>query len=78
MTPSDPNIAIYDLLARRRQIAHVWGTGDVRELRPDLDHDQAWHVLLEVERRLDSDSGITWDTVRLVADELYPALNGGE
>ena len=65
------DIDIHELLAQERKIAHIWGIDDVQCIRPDLDDDQAWRVLQDIERRLDSQYGISWDTIEIVADELY-------
>jgi hypothetical protein len=65
------DIDIHELLAENRQIAHIWGIDDAQEVRPDLDDDQAWQVLQDIERHLDSQYGITWDTLKIMADELY-------
>ena len=65
-------IDIHKLLASRKQIAAIWGIEDVQELRPDLDADQAWEVLRDVDRHQDAELGITWTTIRFAADELYP------
>jgi hypothetical protein len=65
-------IDLDELLAGDSRIAHVWATDDVRQLRPDLDDDQAWDVLQEVADRLDSNFGITWNTLEMIANELYP------
>jgi hypothetical protein len=65
-------IDLDELLAGNSQIAHVWGTDDVRQLRPDLDDDQAWDVLQAVADRLDCNFGITWNTLEMIAHELYP------
>jgi hypothetical protein len=64
-------IDLHELLAESSRIAHVWGTDDVRQRRPDLDDDQAWEVLQVVEKRLDSNLGVTWNTVEIIANELY-------
>src|SRR5262249_57473843 len=66
------DVDIHALLAENRQIADIWGIDDVQEARPDLDEDQAWAVLQAAAKRLDSNFGITWDTVDTLADELYP------
>jgi hypothetical protein len=66
------DVDLDELLAENRQIAHIWGTDDVRQIRPDLDDDEAWAVLQIVADRLDSNIGITRDTVKINADELYP------
>ncbi len=65
------DVDIHALLAENRMIAHIWGIEDVQEARPDLDDDQAWQVLQAVERHLDSQFGITWDTVELLAEDLH-------
>lgn len=64
-------IDIHSVLAKRRQIGIVWSTEDVRVLRPDLTDNQAWKVLQEVDRRHDTNLGINWLTIEIVADELF-------
>lgn len=66
------DVDLDELLAEDRRIAQVWGTDDVRQLRPDLDDDQAWSVLRAVADRLDCNVGITCNTIEIIADELYP------
>ncbi len=68
----DLDVVIHELLKQQRTIAHLWTIDDVHSVRDDLDDDQAWHVLQEVESRLDCNVGICWDTIELVAHELYP------
>jgi hypothetical protein len=65
------DLDIHELLAQEGKIAHIWGIDDVQCIRPDLEDDQAWQVLQDIERRLDSQYGISWDTIEIVADELY-------
>ncbi len=73
------DIDIHERLAENRQIAHIWGTDDVQDVRPDLDEDQAWQVLRDVEKRLDSQYGISWGTIEIIADELFgPAPETGD
>lgn len=67
---------LHELLARRRQIAHVWSVEDVLEVRPDLDEDQAWQVLQLVDRNKDATIGITWETLEAAAEALYPEEGG--
>src|SRR5581483_5073165 len=55
-----------------KKIAAIWGIEDVQELRPDLTADQAWEVLRRVDHQHDPDHGITWETLRLTAEELFP------
>ena len=69
------DVDIDELLAENRQIAHIWGIDEVRQLRPDLDDGQAWDVLLSVRDDLDAKRAITfliWNTIARTADELYP------
>jgi hypothetical protein len=68
---SDP-VDAHELLAKHRMIGVVWCIQDVQEVRPDLTDDQAWEVLQEVERKHNSELGISWTTLEIFADELYP------
>ena len=70
-------IDLYDLLYERRQIAHIWSIEDVLEVRPDLSEEQAWEVLQKVDAKKDASVGITWDTLRLHADWLFPEEQTG-
>jgi hypothetical protein len=65
------DVDIHELLADNRIIGHLWGVEDVQEVRPDLNDDQAWQVLQTIERRLDSQYGMNWDTIEIIADELF-------
>lgn len=56
----------------RDSINIVWITEDVLSVRPDLTKAQARKVLQAVPDRHDANYGITWDTLHMVADELYP------
>jgi hypothetical protein len=66
------DIDIHELLAARRQIAHIWGIEDVQQIRPDLNDDQAWGVLKVIDERLDSEYGLSWDDIENAAEELFP------
>jgi hypothetical protein len=55
-----------------KQIAAIWGIQDVQELRPDLTDDQAWEILQQVDHHHDRDGGITRNTIRHTANELFP------
>jgi hypothetical protein len=68
----------HDLLRKNRQIAHLWGIEDVQDVRGDLTEDQAWQVLQECDRRLDSTLGITWENIEFVADDLFGPARGAE
>ena len=68
------DVDIHELLAEHRQIANIWDTHDVRQLRPDLDEKQAWKVLQTVADRLarsDCNVGITCGTVKIIAQDLF-------
>ena len=60
-----PDTDIHDLLAKRQQIAAIWGIEDVQSIRPDLSEQQAWEVLQMVDRHKDAELGITWLTLEM-------------
>ena len=62
---------IHAVLAARRQIAAVWSIEDVQRIRPDLTDDQAWLVLLDVDRYNDDTIGINWDVLDCHAELLF-------
>jgi hypothetical protein len=63
---------VYDLLAKRKQVAVIWSVEDVQSVRGDLDDDQAWKVLQQCERVHDCEVGFTWLLIDCVADDLFP------
>jgi len=74
-------VNIHQLLAPRRQIAIVWSIEDVREVRPDLTDDQCWEALQAAKNQHDALVGLSWDTLRCVADDLFglqPLTAGGD
>lgn len=71
-------IDIHELLKERRQVAAIWGTEDVQEMRPDLDDDRAWEVLQECDRHHDCELGFNWLLIETVADDLFPSTNAGD
>ncbi len=76
-----PETDIHQLLAERRQIAHIWGIEDVQEVRPDLSEAQAWEVLQHVDHHKDAGLGITWLTLEMAAEMLFgdaPETDRGE
>lgn len=54
------------------EIALIWSIDDVKAVRSDLSDEQALVVLQEVKRRHDATIGVSWDTLKIWADELYP------
>jgi hypothetical protein len=63
---------IHELLRKTFQIAHIWSVEDVMGVRPDLTKEQAWEVLDQVGRKVDSEYGISWTTLEIFADEMFP------
>lgn len=60
-------------LRTHQQIAAIWSVEDVLEIRSDLTENQAWEVLQQVDGYHDADHGVTWDTLRWTARELFPS-----
>ena len=56
-------------------IAIIWSVDDVIQERPHLTHEQAMNVLEEVSNGHDANYGVCWETLRTVADSLYPKGN---
>lgn len=54
------------------QIQLIWGTDDVRGIRPNLTEEQAKEVLDYAERRHNANEGINWDILGIHADSLFP------
>jgi len=65
-------IDAHQLLRKHRMIGAIWCIEDVQEVRLDLTDDQAWEVLQEVERKHDAEFGISWTSLKIFADELFP------
>jgi hypothetical protein len=70
---SDYEIDVDSLLREHRMIGHLWGTGDVQSLRPELSDEQAWQVLQHLDEQFDSSLGISWDDLEHVSNELFGA-----
>jgi len=66
-------IDIHDLLKQRRQVAVIWSIEDVQGMRPDLNDDQAWEVLLKCEHVHDCEVGFTWMLIETVASDIFPS-----
>jgi hypothetical protein len=74
-------IDLHELLASRSQIALGWAVEDVQEIRPDLTGEQAWEVLQDAQHKHDASIGINWDTLELIAEDLFgptPETNAQE
>ena len=66
-----------DLLANQRAIAIVWDIQHVKDQRPDLGDEQAWEVLQECQQCHERLNDPMLETIRQVADNLYPAATPG-
>ena len=62
----------YELVDKRYAMAIVWQIDDVLSIRPDLTEEQAGEVLGRVEDCHDASIGVSWDTLEIVADEMFP------
>ena len=62
----------FELVDTRYAIANVWMVEDVQSVRPDLTEEQAREVLGKVEKYHDATIGISWETIQLYADDMYP------
>lgn len=62
----------------KKHVAIIWSVVDVQSVRPDLTDEQALEVLKNVKSKHDADIGVNWDTLRIVADNLYPKDNNEE
>ncbi len=49
-----------------------WHIEDVQTVRPDLTNEQSRNVLGNLKRRHDAETGINWDVIGIVAEDLYP------
>jgi len=70
-------VDIHRLLDERRQVAVIWSIEDVQSVRSDLTDEQAWEVLKRCERVHDCEIGFNWFLIGYVADDLFPAAEGG-
>jgi len=75
---ADVNLYVHDLLAKHRQIAAIWAIEDVKGVRPHLSDEQAWEVLQQVKHIHDAEYGISWTTLEIVADDLFPASDDSD
>lgn len=59
-------------LKTARQISIIWSVEDVLEVCPGLSDEQAMDVLDRVKRYHNATIGVTWETLKFWADELFP------
>jgi len=53
-------------------VMFTWTIEDVQGVREDLNDEQAFEVLEECESNHDADVGMNWDTIEIVADQMFP------
>jgi hypothetical protein len=58
-----------------KEIAITWHIDDVKGIRSDLTDEQAMDVLYEVKRKHDAEWGVSWTTLRTVAEILFPKIS---
>ena len=58
--------------AENKTIAVSWGIPDVQCIRPDLDDEQAWEVLCQMDKQHDATLGINWEVLDVLADIMFP------
>jgi hypothetical protein len=58
-------------LKKHGYVAILWSVDDVKEIREDLTDGEAFLVLEQCAHEHDASLGITWDTLRDVAAELF-------
>ena len=54
------------------EIAITWHIEDVQSIRSDLTDRQASDILSHLKKNHDATVGISWDTIEIVADILFP------
>ena len=55
-----------------KKLVTTWCVNDVQTVRTDLTDEQAFEVRIRVDRYFDADYGISWDTLKITADDLFP------
>lgn len=69
-----PSELVDIILDKQDQIAIIWSAEDVQSVRQDLNGDEAMEVLQNVKRNHDASLGVTWDTLLIASDVLYPRI----
>lgn len=55
-----------------KQVAIIWSIQDVKSVRPHLTNEQAMKVLEHVKRSHDATIGVSWETLEITSDMLFP------
>lgn len=53
-------------------ISIIWSTEDVQQIRPDLNEEDAYEVLLSAYESHDCNRGFTWDYLESWAERIFP------
>lgn len=62
--------AFKEYLAQNGAIALIWDTDDVEQACEGITTDRAWEVLKQVEKYHDASIGVSWDVIRITAENL--------
>jgi hypothetical protein len=60
-----------------KSIRILWYVEDVQDVRPDLNDEQSYEVLLFAKAHHDANIGINWDVLECTAEFLYPLSERG-
>lgn len=66
------DIDIAEHLADSRRVGLIYTTDDVKQVRPDLDDDQAWDVLQQFEAACEDCPDPMFETMHQLADMAFP------
>ena len=58
--------------AQNEEISITWHVDDVAGIRPDLNADQCFEVLIRANDSHDANIGINWTVLEYCAEQLYP------
>lgn len=64
--------AFKEYLTDKGYIALLWHTDDVKDMRKDLTDEQCTDVLRMVKKQHDATQGVSWDTIKMTADTMFP------
>ncbi len=65
-------------ILEKHTVMFTWTIEDVQGIREDLNNEQAFQVLEQCENNHDADIGMNWDTIEIVADEMFPIKSEGD
>ena len=62
--------AFKEYLAQNGAIALIWDTDDAGQACEGITTDRAWEVLKQVQKYHDASIGVSWDVIRITAENL--------